>query len=78
VVLLTFRCLPDKIKLEKPLLLIDDEPSEVSAIRLMNIKDIDRIEVVQGNEAARKYGDKAKGGAVLIYMKSSAARRAYI
>lgn len=49
-----------------PLVIIDGKTSTMDAFRKMDINTIDSITVMKSDDGAKKYGDKAKNGVVMI------------
>jgi len=52
-----------------PLFIIDGEESSKDALEKLDPNTIDKMEVLKGDKAVKKYGDNAKGGAIIITTK---------
>ncbi|MFD1314095.1 M56 family metallopeptidase [Namhaeicola litoreus] len=54
---------------EKPLILIDGKEAPESTMKDLDPDRIDKMEVLKGDKAVEKYGDKGKNGVILITTK---------
>ncbi|THD66538.1 M56 family peptidase [Robertkochia marina] len=54
---------------EKPLMIVDGKETEKDVLKDMDPDQIDKIEVLKGEKAIEKYGEKGKNGAMLITTK---------
>lgn len=62
---------------EKPLVIIDGvEQIGGNAIEKLNPDDIESISVMKDGSAVKKYGEKAKGGVILIVTKNALRKKA--
>ncbi len=53
----------------KPLIIVDGEEQSNDILKSLDPKQIEKIEVLKGESATEKYGEKAKDGAILITTK---------
>jgi hypothetical protein len=53
----------------KPLFIVDGEVMDGKKVYAINSKTIERYYMQSGQEAVKKYGDKAKDGVILITLK---------
>lgn len=51
-----------------PLVIVDDVPSDVSALRTMPVEDVERVEVLKGPSASM-YGSRGGNGVIAVYTK---------
>lgn len=54
-----------------PLIIIDGKESTEKALKKLDSKDIEKIEVIKGDRALAEYGDKAKDGVVKVTTKKN-------
>ena len=52
-----------------PLFYVDGKEASKDVLEKMNPDTIEKVEVLKGDKATEKYGDKAKGGVILITTK---------
>ncbi|GAB3520024.1 hypothetical protein GCM10027442_42410 [Emticicia fontis] len=53
----------------EPLFIVDGKEIKREGLSLLNPNDIDSIHVLKGQEAAKSYGEKGKGGVIIINKK---------
>ncbi|WPV01289.1 M56 family metallopeptidase [Mucilaginibacter sp. cycad4] len=51
---------------KEPFIVIDGKRSDMDAFKKIDVKLIESISILQGDDATKKYGDKAKDGVVLV------------
>ncbi|MCA0932424.1 M56 family metallopeptidase [Lutimonas saemankumensis] len=54
---------------EKPLMIVDGKEIEGGSLKDIDSKNIETVEVLKGDKAVEKYGEKAKDGVVIIKTK---------
>lgn len=53
----------------EPLYLIDDIPSDLSAVKSLSVNDVERIEIIKSASNSAIYGSRAANGVIAIYTK---------
>lgn len=51
---------------KEPFIVIDGKTSTIDAFKKLDVKTVESISILQGDDATKKYGDKAKDGVVLV------------
>ena len=51
---------------KEPFIVIDGKTSTIDAFKKLDVKIVESISILQGDDATKKYGDKAKDGVVLV------------
>jgi len=51
---------------KEPFIVIDGKISTIDAFKKLDVKTVESISILQGDDATKKYGDKAKDGVVLV------------
>jgi len=51
---------------KEPFIVIDGKTSTIDAFKKLDVKTVESISILQGGDATKKYGDKAKDGVVLV------------
>ncbi len=65
----------DKDKSAQPLLIIDGKEMPIGDVNSLNADDIEKIEVLKGEAAIKKYGDKGSNGVLVVSTKNNTAKK---